>query len=164
MEIWEKEIIIKKFLKSVEKTDTCWIWTAGSRGYGYGAFKFGNKTVDSHRVSYILFKGEIPSGIFVCHTCDNPKCVNPDHLWLGTHSDNMKDAYNKGRLNIPTTSRFKKGHKAVNRKLTDEQVKEIKHILKTATKLSLNDIAELFNVKRTVISDIKRGKAYFNVE
>lgn len=153
----------ERFLSKVEIKDSkeCWEWKAAYRGK-YGAFKFNNKNIDAHRVSYLLFKGDIPKNMYVCHTCDNPKCVNPNHLFLGTHSDNMKDAFNKGRLNIPITGQFKKGHKAINSNLSNEQVINIKLALNNRT-TSLKDLAKLLNIPYQTIRDINCGRAYNNI-
>lgn len=75
----------------------CWIWTAGLDSRGYGKFRLPDKQMKAHRQAYILYKGAIPEGMIVCHTCDVPTCVNPDHLFLGTHKDNMQDKLRKGR-------------------------------------------------------------------
>ena len=92
---------MKRFFDKVDKTDTCWIWNAGSRSKtGYGAFKIGGKVVDSHRISYMLHYGEIPKGVYVCHKCDNRRCVNPEHLFLGSPKDNWQDGFDKGRIKL----------------------------------------------------------------
>jgi hypothetical protein len=77
----------------------CWEWTGVLGGRGYGKFRFDDKMQPAHRVSWQITFGEIPDGLLVCHHCDNRLCVRPEHLFLGTASDNALDAYRKGRLN-----------------------------------------------------------------
>lgn len=88
-----------RFWRHVDKSGDCWVWTArrakGSKGYGLTTI--GRVTVKAHRLSWQLANGPIPSGLHVCHRCDNPPCVRPDHLFLGTHQDNMADKVRKGR-------------------------------------------------------------------
>jgi hypothetical protein len=86
-----------RFLSYVDKSDNCWIWKGTIHKNGYGRLHIGKKSCYAHRVSWYLKHGEIPIGLCVCHTCDNPLCVNPSHLWLGTIADNMHDRDKKGR-------------------------------------------------------------------
>lgn len=99
----------ERFWKKVQKHDDgCWLWTAGTDGKGYGQFRIrlGLKT-KAHRFSYELAHGPIPKadegyhGWCVLHRCDNPACVRPEHLMLGTHQDNMRDMWQKGRCKMP---------------------------------------------------------------
>ena len=91
---------MQRFWDKVQKTETCWNWIAGDRGNGYGAFRFRKKVWDAHRVSWVLANGEIPDKLLVCHKCDNRRCVNPNHLFLGSFTDNLLDSFNKGRINF----------------------------------------------------------------
>lgn len=87
----------EKFWARVNKTAGCWEWTASLNGWGYGQVSFRGARVGTHRISWILTNGDISDGLLVCHKCDNPKCVNPDHLFLGTQQDNMTDMISKDR-------------------------------------------------------------------
>lgn len=120
---------MKRFWDKVNKTGECWVWTAGKNSHGYGAFKLDGKTVGSHVVAYMITNGcPVPKGMEVCHTCDNPPCVRPDHLWLGTRRDNAQDAARKGR-----TSHGEKHHKS---KLSDSDVQQIRKDDRSLSKIA----------------------------
>lgn len=90
---------VKRFHSSYRKTRGCWVWTGSlvkDRG-GYGRFHANGKSYRAHRLSWQLHHGRWPGNLFVCHKCDNPRCVRPDHLFLGTTDDNMADMVSKGR-------------------------------------------------------------------
>lgn len=78
----------------------CWHWRGVTNKFGYGRFSFAGRTQVAHRLSYETFRGPIPEGMSVLHRCDNPSCINPEHLWLGTYSDNRRDCLSKGRWRV----------------------------------------------------------------
>lgn len=120
----------------------CWEWQGNLDRYGYGIFKLGNKSYKAHRYSYELYNGSFEQSFHVLHCCDNPKCVNPEHLFLGTNQDNIQDKVNKGRSKIN------------NRRLTnDEKV----NILKLLEVKSEKDVAKIFDVHISTISRLKKG-------
>lgn len=89
---------VRKFWDNVaQRSDGCWIWQAGLFSSGYGQFRWGKKKARTHRIAWMLSFGPVPDGKLVCHTCDNKNCVNPNHLFLGTHKDNAMDRECKGR-------------------------------------------------------------------
>lgn len=89
-----------RFLEKVDKSGSCWVWTGYRVQFGYGIITTAKRRERAHRVSYRLHVGPIPDGLLVLHKCDNPPCVNPDHLFLGTDLDNKEDCKRKGRLGI----------------------------------------------------------------
>ena len=109
-----REIDYKRFMSKVIKTDNCWLWNAGKNYKDYGNFSVTingcSKTYRAHRFIYEYFNGTIPEGMLVCHTCDTPRCVNPNHLWLGTVSDNTVDSVNKKRHGMTKKTHCPRGH------------------------------------------------------
>lgn len=133
--------------------DDCWYWTGSCTKGGYGTFSIQppRKTLSSHRASYELYKGEIQDGLLVCHKCDNPKCVNPDHLFLGTRKDNAQDCAKKKRSLQGTRNHFSV--------LTEEQVREIRLSSKEKP-MPLKMLSEKYNVIRATIWHILKGKTW----
>lgn len=86
-----------RFLFFIDKQESCWIWKGALNRSGYGKFSMNSKTVVASRASYLLFNGDIADKKFICHMCDIPSCVNPSHLWVGSHVENMQDMVAKGR-------------------------------------------------------------------
>jgi hypothetical protein len=155
-----------RFFKYVIKSndDNCWIWTGAKTPFGYGRFgTIGNKRVYAHRFSYEIHEEKIPNGYLICHSCDNPSCVNPKHLWLGTPKDNMDDMRKKGR-NSGDTGQYLKSFKGSNHpcsKLNEEKVKEIRIKLKNGIKGYI--LADEYNVSRQLIYTIKDGLSWKHV-
>jgi hypothetical protein len=91
------------FWLRVKKTDGCWLWTGRKAYWGYGSVQLyaGAPRTGAHRASWQIHYGKIPEGLWVLHKCDNPQCVRPDHLFLGTNTDNMRDCWAKGRGKAP---------------------------------------------------------------
>lgn len=135
----------------------CWEWQGNCHPTaGYGTIRARGKTAWTHRVSWELYRGPVPAGKMVLHTCDNRRCVRPDHLFLGTHADNMKDMDQKGRR---ATGQRLASHGALNgnAKLTQEQIDAIK---KNAGGLSSQALADQYGVHRSQIWRIQRAKVW----
>lgn len=139
-----------KILNRHKKINGCWEWQGKLSKDGYGSFQKsidGIKTeVRAHRKSYEIFKGEIPKGMQVCHTCDNPSCCNPEHLWLGTSRENTQDSFKKNRR--PTT---KKRADAAG-KLKEEQVIEMRELYKQG--VSQKELQEKYGLSQSQVSGI----------
>jgi hypothetical protein len=103
---------LERIMKKVDLTISppCWTWVGYLWSTGYGAIRVNGKKTLVHRLMYSLFWGKIPDGFLVCHVCDNPLCVNPLHLFVGTNNDNVKDCLQKGRHKGVLNSPFKKGN------------------------------------------------------
>lgn len=141
---------------SPEPNSGCWLWTGAVKELGYGVIGRGTRqqgTVKAHRAAYELYKGEISAGKIVCHKCDNPACVNPDHLFLGTLADNMRDCVKKGRNFIPDN----RGERASWAKLTYDAVSHIR-----TKSLPGTQFAKMYGVSKSAIYEIWRGKNWAN--
>lgn len=211
---WKREAALKKLVVNIEISESgCWEWTGG-KTVGYGTLKmqeiYGNFKILAHRLSYVAFKGEsIKDGLFVCHKCDNPKCINPDHLFLGTQKQNLLDCSAKGRtltgeksatckysksqilkvkellesgktgkeiskitgISTSHVCRIRKGYTwkhetatseemaHANRKYSDEQIAKVAELIADGV-ISSTEIAKISGVKRSLVVDMKRGKAH----
>lgn len=143
---------IVRFNAWVGSWGDCWLWDGSLDEKGYGHFCFDGTRISSHRAAYQLFKGPICGGLHVLHRCDVRNCVNPDHLTLGTHLDNMKDMVAKGRHVAP------RGEKAPSAKLTASQVLEIRKTTEPAWV-----IAPQYGVSKSLIWAIRRGRVWKHV-
>ena len=140
-----------EFWTKVEKTDTCWLWKAGRYASGYGQFRRRR----AHRVAWELTYGSIPLGKKILHDCDIKRCVNPNHLFLGTSVDNTQDMLKKGRHNPP------QGTCNGQAKLTEEEVKRIRQLREQG--YPLQSLSEMFEVSKSRISKISRNLAWRHV-
>lgn len=138
----------------VRKTPTCWVWTGYRNALGYGVIRGSHETLLAHRVSYSLHVGP-PGNLRVCHKCDNPSCVRPDHLFLGTDLDNTRDMIAKGRM------RKARGEGHADAKLTDAAVREIRAA--AATYGYRKRLAAKYGVSVKSIHHVRNGKTWRHV-
>ena len=136
-----------KFWMFVDKSNECWEWAGWKYSNGYGGFQMRHKKPLAHRVSYLLTYGDIGKGLCVCHACDNRACVNPDHLFLGTQEENMKDMVNKGRQSKS------RGEQIGNSKLTPKKVRAIRSMYSRGDLLQ-KEISEMFGISAKQVSVI----------
>lgn len=149
----------ERFWSHVDKSggpDACWPWMLSLDSGGYGHVGRDGKLVKAHRVAYELVNGPISDGLDGLHSCDNPPCCNPSHIFPGTHGDNMRDAHQKGR-------RDNAGERNANSVLTEAHVREIRAAYERGT-VSQQSLADQYGVHQTVVSKIIRRKLWPNVE
>lgn len=163
----------ERFWIKVKKTKDCWLWTAYKDKNGYGRFWFDKKLMLSHRFSWEIKNGKIKEGMFACHSCDNPTCVNPDHLFIGTCLDNMRDAKAKGKYvgrgqyfmrdyslkrkmeNLP------RGENHPNSKMTEKKVIEARKLREMG--FPIGKLARKFGLTYTPMYMILKRKHWRNV-
>lgn len=150
------EKAVKLFWDKVDKKgpDDCWMWTASTNGRGYGRVWAWGKCQVASRISAFISHGQIPDGKEVCHSCDNKLCVNPRHLFFGTHGENINDAKQKGIMPF--------GERMGQSKLKEADVKNIKKLLSEKS-LSCAKIARMFGVGGSVIQRIVEDKGWVHV-
>lgn len=157
------ERLKKSFEKHVIRKDGCWGWKGPIAKGGYPVMSC-RSTIGpnrGHKASWIIYRGEIPIRMHVCHKCDNPICTNPDHLWIGTHKQNNDDKIAKGRSRYIQPP-IMKGKLNPSSKLTEDQVKEIKKLINEGH--SCYGIGKDFGVSKTTILRIKKGTNWKHVE
>lgn len=144
-----------RFWRRVDKSaGGCWLWTGGAHEFGHGRYWLNGANRPAHRVIWEARNGHVPDGLFVLHKCDVPSCVNPDHLFVGTQDDNMRDKTEKGRQYRPA------GDKHHRRRLSSIQVVEIRR------RLSLGEsgasLARSFGVNPNTIYNIAANRTWTN--
>ncbi len=159
----------ERFFRKVDKGDGlgCWVWKGSTNEDGYGSFYYRGKVGRAHRASYSMFVGEIPKGIQVLHDCDNPSCVRPDHLFLGTQLDNIKDACAKGRNrngmkgrrhSPEAIAKISKRHSGV--KKTEEHIRRIMRTKRDQSKISDSDVEDMKRLRQGGWTYRRLGKRY----
>ena len=159
---------MERFLSKVNKTDTCWLWTASCNNDGYGLFWYEGKTIRAHRWSHEQHIGPIPSGLDVRHKCDVRHCVNPDHLEFGTNQDNVNDRQIRQRQSRGQTHRSctrpeltVKGEQHHNSKISDDEVAWIR-VLRGF--YQNKELAEMYGMTPSSMSKVILGKSYQHVQ
>lgn len=151
---------IDRFWSKVVKSDGCWVWKGETGRYGRGRIHAEGRYVQASHLSYRINRGAIPSGLFVLHSCDNPNCINPDHLFLGTQTDNMRDMARKGRGYLQKHPEKTQGEKHPMHKLTTDQVL----MIRSTKGVKHGVLAKTFGVCRQSIDNIFSGKRWGHVK
>lgn len=146
--------LVRSFLSRIKKTGSCWLWDGAkiAKEFDYGLTRVDGKIIPAHRVSFMIHKGKIPDGLFVLHTCDTPLCVNPKHLYAGTHQKNMAD---KG------TRRRHWGESVASSKLTVEDVKKVMKLHSDG--YGSTYIAKQVGCSACNISQITTGRSWYHL-
>lgn len=143
---------ISRFWSHVSVVDgSCWEWTGPKQSFGYGVSYYANRNILAHRRSWMIRHGDIPPGLCVLHKCDNPACVNPDHLFLGSRIENNEDCNSKGRRSV--------GEKHVTSKITEMVAIEIKSCIHPPS-----HYVKEYGITRACVSSIRRNKTWKHLQ
>lgn len=143
------EVVQQRFWLKVAKSDGCWEWQGTRQEHGYGSLRHGkNRKWYAHRVSFAIANGDIPKGMSVCHRCDNPSCVRPDHLFLGTHAENLADA--AAKLRFPARS-----------SLTPRDIPYVREL--NGIGFSQRELAKMYGVAQATVGAIIRREIWKHV-
>jgi hypothetical protein len=142
------------FWAKVNMLGQCWIWTGARTPAGYGKVGYGGRYYGAHRCAFEYTFGRPEDGLFVCHHCDNPPCVNPAHLYAGTPADNTADMYERGRAGLTGPVGIRNSHAVLN----EEQVRQIRGMF--ATGASTRDLARTFGITSGYVNRILNGKTW----
>jgi hypothetical protein len=159
---------VARFWIKVNKTDTCWLWTAATLSCGYGSFGLNGRQHGAHRIAYTLTYGNIPEGMYICHACDVRNCVRPDHLWAGTQKDNIQDCIAKGRFAMMPGSHMPpachlRGEEIYGSVATPDLVRAIRHRYAEGQTIIVH-LAREFGVGRMVVRGIIEGSTWRHVD
>ena len=147
-----------RFWAKVDKTGNCWEWMASKIPRGYGTIKIDGKVKRAHRVAWELCNGQIPEGLHCLHSCDNTSCCNPDHLFLGTHQDNMTDMANKGRSkNVP-----RRGEASNFSRINENVVRNIRRYY-AAGAVTQQWLANVYGISRSNVGMIVTRKRWSHI-
>jgi len=161
---------IERFFASVDKSEECWIWRGNKNQRGYGLFHLRDINVSAHRVSWRIVHGDIPEGLYICHRCDNPSCVNPDHLFPGTPLENAQDMVRKGRHAHPNPSKdyrpkyqknYMRGSEHVHSKLNESLVWDMR--IRHVQGERYADIARSIGIRETTCRQAIVGERWAHV-
>ena len=160
-----------RMIRLTARVNGCLVWQGSVNKAGYGKIKVAGRHLTTHRLAYVLAHGVIPKGALVCHSCDNPGCCDPDHLWLGTHLSNMRDKIDKGRCSrgeahaIATKrggQRPMPGSAHGRSILVESQIPELRKMYRD--KLPLRVIGDKFGVSKQTVIDAARGATWRHVK
>jgi hypothetical protein len=162
---WDRRMppVAVRFEQRTDRSGECWLWTGPRNAHGYGVFHYRADGVDrrilAHRYAHLMATGVDAADLLVCHRCDNPACVRPDHLFAGSHAENMRDMVQKGRWDSPERRASKcAGERMPNAKLTAEAVRAARE--EVAHGGAVRSIARRLGVSRTTLKNAVSGTTW----